>query len=125
MGSSGDHEERNWYDSVHAWQMNYIGPKLEQLNQMLLEQPGGPGGQAVDHPYVWKSLWQQDDKEAAETNYANAQADDLNLANALRTPEAIQQERWPKEAREKPASADFVEPEPEPAPNAPKPAPKA
>jgi phage-related protein (TIGR01555 family) len=114
-GQAGNHEERNWYNAVGAYQTNYIKPRLDHTLNIIANQAGGPGGTTEDHAYTFKSLWKQDEKEAADTALANAQADQIYMDAQVRSPGSVQKQRFPEEFNEMPADPDFVKPiEPEP-----------
>lgn len=109
-GQAGNHEERNWYNAVHAWQVNYIKPRFDQLLKVILEQTGMNSGTLDDNKYDFKSLWQEDELAAADRELKQAQADEIYLTAQVRSPESVQKERFPEEFEEMPADADFVKP---------------
>lgn len=109
-GQAGNHEERNWYNAVHAYQVNYIKPRFDQLLGVILAQRGMNSGDVADNLYDFKSLWQEDEGDQATTELAQAQADKIYVDLQVRTPEAVQKERFPEEFDAMPASADFAKP---------------
>lgn len=126
MGSSGASEEKGWFNYVHAEQEKYLRPRLDQLFQVLARQTKTAlpteDGKAPD--YDFNPLWQMDDLAKADMELKHAQADQIYLDLAVRTPNAVQVQRFPEEAAELPAEGSFVkpvEPTPPPFPGAPKP----
>jgi phage-related protein (TIGR01555 family) len=105
MGSSGDHEEKNWYNTVSAQQTSYLKPRLDQIAKLVFAQKRGPfkGKEPKNWKYDFKPLWQLDDKAAADAYLANAQGDDLYIQNGVRTNQAVQAARFPEEALAEPA----------------------
>lgn len=118
-GQAGQAEERMWYNTVHAERMKYLKPRLDQMLKLIAMQTDGPGhGQELEGElpkYEFAPLWQQDEKEKAETELSQARADQLYLDMGVRTPADIQMQRFPHEAELKKADDSFVE---KPDPNA-------
>ncbi len=79
LSATGNNETRMWYDHIHSQQENYLAPKLDRLFEVMFAAKQGPTNGAVptDWDYEFKALWQQDEKEKAETYYATAQADQI------------------------------------------------
>lgn len=76
MNATGDSDFRAFYDEVAAKQRNELTPKLERLYKLItLAKTGPTEGQAVDFEFEFRPLWTPTDKERAEANLAQAQAD--------------------------------------------------
>lgn len=105
MGSSGDHEQNNWFNTVASWQETYERPRLDQINKLIFAQRRGPfkGKKPKNPKYTFKPLEQLNDKEVAEARLANAQADDLEIQNGIRTNVQVQAQRYPELAEDEPA----------------------
>lgn len=79
MNATGESDIRQFYDSVAEYRNSSVAPKLVKLLSWAL-------GKQVQ--LDWPSLWEQTDKEKAETRFLNAQADkiwavDVGAVNAL------------------------------------------
>lgn len=96
LNSTGDAEIRSWYDSVAEEQTDHFGPRLEQLVRMyLLTNTSVTKGKEPDvWSAGWEPLWQPTAKETAETNYTQAQADDLNIQNGVLTSTIVRRNRF-------------------------------
>ena len=105
MGSSGDHEERNWFNTVKAAQVGYLKPRLDQIMKLIFAQKRGPfkGKEPKNWKYEFKPLWQMDDKEAATAYQLEAQGDQVYMEAGVATNQQIQQKRFPEFALTDPA----------------------
>lgn len=64
LGSTGDLELSNYYDTINTIQSNDIEPSLTILDECLIRS--ALGNRPADLWYSWASLWQMSDKEKAE-----------------------------------------------------------
>jgi len=64
LGSTGDLELSNYYDSIGTMQTNDIEPALRVIDECLIRS--ALGNRPADLWYQWASLWQVSDKEKAE-----------------------------------------------------------
>lgn len=67
--ATGDSDFQHWYDSIASDQENYLNPRCDRLDQMLL------GKEEPDLERTWLSLSEPTDLEEADTRLKNAQAD--------------------------------------------------
>ena len=106
MGSSGDAEEKAWYNTVKAQQKGYLKPRHDQLCKLIFAQRRGPfkGKEPKNWKYLFPPLWQLDDKDKTAARLANTQADDLEITNGVRTNVQVQAERYPELAVNEPAT---------------------
>lgn len=97
MGASGNHEERNWYNTVRAQQVNYLKPRLDQVLKLIFAQHDGPfkGMEPENWEYTFKPLWQMDEKEKADTYYAEAQGDNIYVELGVINQAQLQAKRFP------------------------------
>jgi phage-related protein (TIGR01555 family) len=97
MGSSGDHEETNWYNTVHAYQMNYLKPRQDEIFKLIFAQQGGPfrGMEPENWEYDFKPLAQTDEGEDAKNFQARAQGYDLYIQNGTLTSAQVQVMEFP------------------------------
>lgn len=77
LQSTGDGELRNYYDMVSAKQENDLRPQLEYLDEILVRSE--LGAMPDDYHFDFNSLWQQSDKEVADTQYVRAQRDKIYI----------------------------------------------
>lgn len=75
MTATGESDIRNYYDHVAARQQTSLKPQLMRIYQVLVRHVMGrmPDGFAV----TFNPLWQLSDKERAEMNFQQAQADQI------------------------------------------------
>jgi phage-related protein (TIGR01555 family) len=87
MNATGDGEIRNYYDMLKARQGSTLAPQLEYLDQILVRS--ALGNMPDDYRSEFNSLWQQSDKEVADTELARAQRDQIYLQNGVVPGEAV------------------------------------
>ena len=66
MNSTGESDLRNYYDRIGADQKIWLGPSLKRLDDALIAS--ALGNLPQDIWYDWAPLWQQSEKERAETD---------------------------------------------------------
>ncbi len=96
LNASGENDVRWFYDEVANLRELHLREKLEHLIRLLFLCTEGPT--AGEEPAGWKvnfhPLWQATQKELAERNYAQAQADCLYVTNQVLTPEEVAESRF-------------------------------
>ncbi len=97
MGGNGSSEMDVWHSTVGARQRTYLGPRFDQLMEVLLASPEGPtGGQVPDDwTYSFPPLAQESAKEKAEREKAEAETDGLRMDQGVKDAVDIIQERFP------------------------------
>jgi uncharacterized protein len=90
LGESGQGQKRDYYDRVKYWQENNLRPELNKLVNILAACSGVP------YPvyYEFESLWQENKSEEANTEYTQAQTDQIYISTGVLTPEEVRQERF-------------------------------
>lgn len=71
LSATGENEIREYYDVVEGVQNNTIRPAIVNIDRLICHEAG------IDYAaadYEWRSLWQQTEKERADTALVNAQA---------------------------------------------------
>ncbi len=99
LGADGRSEERVWFDNVRSIQTTYYTPKLDQLFEVMMAAKDGPtGGQGVpeDFGFKWKALFQITEKEQAEIDKLQAEADDIRIVQGTLTDEEVREKRFPE-----------------------------
>ena len=90
MNATGDSDFRAFYGEVAAEQSNNLKPKLKRAYKlMMLAREGPTKGKEYKLNFDFRPLWNPTDKERAETNYIQAQADALYVKNQIATAEEI------------------------------------
>ncbi|MCW6511411.1 DUF1073 domain-containing protein [Hyphomicrobiales bacterium BP6-180914] len=71
LSSTGNHDTRNYYDIIAAWQEIELRPQLERLDRLLLASAGvAPGALS----FSFRPLWQMDAAAQAAVALSKAQA---------------------------------------------------
>lgn len=87
MNATGDSDFRAFYDEVAARQRNELAPKLRRMYKLITLAKNGPTkGKAVSFKFDFRPLWNPTDKEKAEANFIQAQADEKWIVNQMLTP---------------------------------------
>jgi phage-related protein (TIGR01555 family) len=78
LNSTGESDLRNYYDAVATHQTMDIDPLIDPLMDAVVLSALGTNGDEID--YVWNSLWQMSETEAAtvEKSYADGLAVRVN-----------------------------------------------
>lgn len=66
LSATGEHEIRNYYDSILMLQKNVIAPAIKTIDRLINNEAG------TDIVYEWASLWEQTEREKAEVVKINA-----------------------------------------------------
>ena len=96
MNATGESDIRLWYDDIGSAQRDELLPALEKIAGLVFRAKTGPTGGVEPESWSFKfhPLWQLTEKEQAERNKAQAEADDLYIANGTTTPEEVAQSRF-------------------------------
>ncbi len=96
LNATGDSDIRFWYDRINALQVNHIQPGLTRLVELICFAKDGPtkGKPLTDWTIEPNSLWQEPDKEQAETHLVQAQADQIYIDRGVVTPAEIRSSRF-------------------------------
>jgi len=77
LNATGEGDMKNYYDTVRSKQANDYKPKLDILDVIMGKNLGLPDD--LDLSYKFNSLFQMTPKEQADTDYINAQRDQIYL----------------------------------------------
>lgn len=95
MNATGDSDFRAFYGEVAAEQANSLKPKLKRAYKLLMLAREGPtDGKEMRIVFDFRPLWNPTDKERADTNYVQAQADALIVTNQIASPEEVAVSRF-------------------------------
>jgi phage-related protein (TIGR01555 family) len=86
-GGTADANVRWWYDTVRATQEQGVKPQVEYY--LYLEAIAAGFDKPDDWSIVFPPLWQLTAMEEAQMHLAQAQADQIEVANGISTPEEI------------------------------------
>lgn len=81
LSATGEGDLRNYYDAVSSQQEDRLGPRLRQLDEVLLRSTFGT--RPADFDTEWRPLWQMDEKTQAETELLRAQRDQAYLSEGI------------------------------------------
>ncbi|MGJ8515094.1 DUF1073 domain-containing protein [Carnimonas bestiolae] len=81
MGDTGQGDTTNYYDSIRSRQENDYRPVIEQINQVLVRS--ALGSYPEDLNFEFNPLSQPSENEVAQQNLANAQADEMRIAQGV------------------------------------------
>lgn len=73
LNSTGNNDIRNYYDMLQAKQESELRPQLERIDAIMIRSE--LGAIPDDYGFTFNSLWQQSDKELADTNKVKAETD--------------------------------------------------
>jgi phage-related protein (TIGR01555 family) len=97
LNATGEADFRSFYDGIAGDQKSYWGPKLLRVyNLMCLAKDGPTGGKPPpgELEFFWYKLWEPNEKELANLQLFQAQADDLYINNGTLTPSECALSRW-------------------------------
>ena len=95
MNATGDSDFRAFYDEVAAKQRNELSPKLRRLYKLITLAKDGPtSGKAINFQFDFRPLWNPTDKERAEANFIQAQADEKWITNQVASQDEIALSRF-------------------------------
>lgn len=86
MNATGDSDMRNYYDGIAARQGNELEPALSVFDQVLFRHTTGKAPDDTQL-YIWNPLWQQTEKEKAETAKVKAETTKIYSDLGLFEPE--------------------------------------
>lgn len=96
MNATGKSDDDNWTDVVDEYRELELEDTVEQVVELCMLANDGPlGGKLPDEwSIAWAPLQQPNQKEIAETNYVQAQADEKNISSGLYTPAIARRNRY-------------------------------
>lgn len=97
LSSTGKSEERMWYDFVASQQEQYLAEKIDQLLHVIFAAKSGPfkGTEPKNWAYDFVSLWQLSEKEQAEVEKLQMEADIQYIDRQVVTNDEVREERKP------------------------------
>jgi len=129
LNATGESDIRFFYDQIRAKQEETVRPALDRILEILFASKDGPtkGKEPENWSYGFDPLWQETDKQKAETRKTQAEADAVYLADGVLDPEEVAMSRFGGDAystdtvldmekRAEAAKMEEMEPEPEPQP---------
>lgn len=96
LNATGESDIRGWYDQVESERVDEYQPDLERLVQYAAQVTNANTPELWG--VSWHSLWQETEKEAAETNKLVADTDQLYLNMGVLMEEEIAETRFGGEA---------------------------
>jgi len=104
LGATGKSEDRMWYDAVKSKQTNYLSPKLDEFFGVFFSAKTGPtrGQMPEEFDYDWVSLYQMTEKEVAEIEKFEAEADDLRISSGVLGAQEVRERRYTDQEGEAP-----------------------
>lgn len=96
LNATGDSDIRFFYDRVKARQNKVLKPALERLFRLMMLAKEGPceGVEPEQWSIKFNPLWQQTDKEQADTRLAVANTDKIYIDAGVLTPEEVAASRF-------------------------------
>jgi len=96
LNATGDSDIRWFYDRMASLQERELTPPLRRLCELLFAATQGPTNGRIPTKWaiVHRPLWQQDEKQQADTHLSQAQADALYIDRQVVTPEEIAKSRF-------------------------------
>lgn len=92
LNATGESDIRGFYDRIAAAQIEILEPALREIFKLIFLSLG------MKEPPEWtiefRPLWQQSDKEIADTRFTNSQTDEKNIANGLYSAEEARRSRY-------------------------------
>jgi len=96
LQATGASDIRLYYDAIAADQETALLPSIEKLVKYIMLSKDGPtGGKEIDGWAIeFNSLWQQTEKELAETRKITAETDGIYITNGVLLPEEVAASRF-------------------------------
>lgn len=96
LDATGESDIRWFYDQVHSYQTEDLGPKIEYLIYLIMASSQGPTRGMI--PDEWEiefpSLWQLSPLEEAKVRKEQAETDNINIQNGTLLPEEVALSRF-------------------------------
>jgi uncharacterized protein len=92
MNATGESDVRGWYDSVHAYRTDVLGPQADRLVQMLAREAGD--SEPESWYAEWPSLWQMTPTEETAHRKSVAEIDAIYIDKGVVTPEEVTVSRF-------------------------------
>lgn len=83
LNAKGEHSERGYYNRIAADQEEFVGPQLDQIDEVLIRSTLGV--MPENYERTFNSLWQMDAKEQAEIEKLQAETMEIHLRNGVIT----------------------------------------
>ena len=106
LNATGASDIRFFYDRIAGIQRWRVAPAVLRLIEIILITLG-ENPAAINHCVEFPSLWQPTDKEIAERNLTQAQADQIYISNGVVSPEEIAVSRFGAEKYSLDTHVDF------------------
>jgi hypothetical protein len=84
LNATGEGDIRNYYDAVAANQEDRLGPRLQQLDEVMLRSVFGT--RPADFESEWNPLWQMDDAQQAQVDSTRSQMAQVYLSEGIIEP---------------------------------------
>jgi len=96
LNATGESDIRLFYDHIKAEQEETLRPRLDRLLDVLLASREGPtrGVAPENWSYTFDPLWQETDKQRAETRKLTAETDAIYIADGVLDPDEVAQSRF-------------------------------
>ena len=96
LGATGDSQKTDWFDYVARQQEINYKPQLEKFFRYCFLAKDGPtkGREPETWSIEFNPLWQMDQKEQADVDLKNAQADALYIDRAVLDPDEVAKSRF-------------------------------
>lgn len=90
LSATGDADMRAWYGDMQADQRTSVGPRLRRAYAIVARSKSGPVARPVKSFTIdFHPLWSPTDLETAQSKFANAQADALNIESGVVSAEEV------------------------------------
>lgn len=77
LSATGEGDLRNFYDMIAALRDNYLAPRINELDEVLIRSATGEGPEDIE--WEFGSLWQMDESQVAEIEGKRATRDQVYL----------------------------------------------
>lgn len=92
MNATGESDVRMFYDRIASAQIEILEPALRAIYRLIFKALGIP--EPMEWSLEFRPLWQQSDKEIADTRWTNAQTDEKNIANSIYSSDEARKSRY-------------------------------
>lgn len=93
MNSTGQSDERNYYDGIRAYLINKVKPEANKLISLVGKtEYGKPGDYGIDD---FNSLWELTEKEYAEIQKMRADTYQIYMQNGVLSPDEVREKEFP------------------------------
>lgn len=92
LSATGESDMRNYYDKVKSDQQTELTPNIDILDRVLIRSTLGEVKDG-DVVYLWRPLWQMDDKQQSEIAKAKAETYNIDVTAAQIPPDVMRDAR--------------------------------